>query len=160
MKNQKGFTIIELIVVIAIIAILAAIVLINVSQYVAKAKVAGIKSDLKQLSTSAGAYFSSNGTYKGFCVSQDLENISNSITKIDASMTGFTCNDGLSYSGATGGGEWTSDSEGGVSACGDDQFYGWVDGAFNGTTAYCVDHTGTIREISTEYSPGSTCACQ
>ena len=33
MKNKKGFTIIELIIVIAIIAVLAAIVLVNVTQY-------------------------------------------------------------------------------------------------------------------------------
>ena len=34
MKNKKGFTIIELIIVIAIIAVLAAIVLVNVTQYI------------------------------------------------------------------------------------------------------------------------------
>ena len=46
MNKQKGFTIIELIVVIAIIAILAAIVLVNVTSYINKAKDAAIKSDL------------------------------------------------------------------------------------------------------------------
>ena len=38
MNKQKGFTIIELIVVIAIIAILAAIVMVNVTQYINKGK--------------------------------------------------------------------------------------------------------------------------
>ena len=38
MNKQKGFTIIELIVVIAIIAVLAAIVMVNVTKYIAQGK--------------------------------------------------------------------------------------------------------------------------
>ncbi|MGH7238408.1 MAG: prepilin-type N-terminal cleavage/methylation domain-containing protein, partial [Candidatus Saccharimonadales bacterium] len=37
-KSSPGFTIVELLVVIAIIAVLAAIVLVNVTSYVAKSK--------------------------------------------------------------------------------------------------------------------------
>ena len=54
-KNKKGFTIIELIVVIAIIAILAAIVLVNVTVYINKAKDARIKSDLASIALGAGS---------------------------------------------------------------------------------------------------------
>ena len=48
MKNHisKGFTIIELIVVIAIIAVLAGIVLVNVTQYINKSKDASIEADM------------------------------------------------------------------------------------------------------------------
>lgn len=46
MNKQKGFTIIELIVVIAIIAVLAAIVLVNVTQYINKGKDAAIKGNM------------------------------------------------------------------------------------------------------------------
>ena len=55
-KIQKGFTIIELIVVIAIIAILAAIVLVNVTQYIAKAKTSAVQANLSTIETSMAAY--------------------------------------------------------------------------------------------------------
>ena len=57
MNKQKGFTIIELIVVIAIIAVLAAIVLVNVTQYIAKGKNAAIEGNMATLMTNAAAYF-------------------------------------------------------------------------------------------------------
>jgi prepilin-type N-terminal cleavage/methylation domain-containing protein len=59
MKTQKGFTIIELIVVIAIIAVLATIVMINVTQYIAKGKDASIKGNMASITTSAAAYYDS-----------------------------------------------------------------------------------------------------
>jgi len=56
--DKKGFTIIELIVVIAIIAILAAIVLVNVTVYINKAKDARIKSDLASMALGMGTCYS------------------------------------------------------------------------------------------------------
>lgn len=63
MENKKGFTIIELVVVIAIIAILAAIVLINVSGYINKAKDASIKAGINQSITEAINYYVEHGDY-------------------------------------------------------------------------------------------------
>jgi len=60
MNKSKGFTIIELIVVIAIIAVLAAIVLVNVTQYISKSRNAGIQSNLSVLQTNAASYFEAN----------------------------------------------------------------------------------------------------
>jgi prepilin-type N-terminal cleavage/methylation domain-containing protein len=65
--NNKGFTIIELIVVIAIIAVLAAIVLTNVTQYIGKGKDAAIKEQVKQIPAVATDYFTTNDTYSGMC---------------------------------------------------------------------------------------------
>lgn len=45
----KGFTIIELIVVIAIIAILASVVMVNVTQYINKSKDASIKANMDSI---------------------------------------------------------------------------------------------------------------
>ena len=69
-KSKKGFTIIELIVVIAIIAILAAIVLANVTTYINKAKDARIQSDMGSIAAGVGSCYginASNGgaTYSG-----------------------------------------------------------------------------------------------
>lgn len=43
MKNRKGFTLIEMIIVIAIIVILAAVVFFGISQYLAAADTAASK---------------------------------------------------------------------------------------------------------------------
>ncbi len=63
MNKSKGFTIIELIVVIAIIAILASIVLVNVTQYISKAHDAAIKSDMSNIATGMATCFSEYGSY-------------------------------------------------------------------------------------------------
>jgi prepilin-type N-terminal cleavage/methylation domain-containing protein len=60
MNQSKGFTIIELIVVIAIIAVLAAIVLVNVTGYINKSKNAAVKANLSTMLTNAAVYFDAN----------------------------------------------------------------------------------------------------
>jgi prepilin-type N-terminal cleavage/methylation domain-containing protein len=49
MNNQKGFTIIELIVVVATIAVLTAIIISNVNKYAVKARDVKRKADLAQV---------------------------------------------------------------------------------------------------------------
>ncbi|MCX6721260.1 MAG: prepilin-type N-terminal cleavage/methylation domain-containing protein [Candidatus Staskawiczbacteria bacterium] len=55
--QNKGFTIIELVVVIAIIAILAAIVMVNVTQYINKAKNTAAMSEISQMRSAALNYY-------------------------------------------------------------------------------------------------------
>ena len=64
-KNQKGFTIIELIVVIAIIAVLASIVLVNVTQYINKGRDAAIKGNMNTIFTNSSVYFDDPTTFGG-----------------------------------------------------------------------------------------------
>ena len=59
-RNQKGFTLIELMIVIAIIGILAAIAIPQFTGYKAKGYNAASKSDLKTAYTVAQAYFIDN----------------------------------------------------------------------------------------------------
>jgi type IV pilus assembly protein PilA len=61
-RNQAGFTLIELMIVIAIIGILAAIAIPQFTVYKAKGFNAVSKSDLKNAYTAAQAYFTDNPT--------------------------------------------------------------------------------------------------
>lgn len=59
-RNQQGFTLIELMIVIAIIGILASIAIPQFTIYKAKSYNAASKSDLKTAYTAAQAYFTDN----------------------------------------------------------------------------------------------------
>lgn len=64
-KNQKGFTIIELIVVIAIIAVLASIVMLNVTQYINKGRDAATLGNLSSAISGGSVYFADNTSNTG-----------------------------------------------------------------------------------------------
>jgi len=63
MKGNKGFTLIELMIVVAIIGILAAIAIPNFMTYQAKSRQSEAKVGLGGIFTTATSYFAENGTY-------------------------------------------------------------------------------------------------
>ena len=63
MKNEKGFTLIELMIVVAIIGILAAIAIPNFLNYQKKAKTSEAKTNLGAIRTSEEAYKAENDRY-------------------------------------------------------------------------------------------------
>jgi type IV pilus assembly protein PilA len=63
MQNRKGFTLIELLIVVVIIGILAAIAIPKFAATKDKAKLAAVKSDLRNIETAEEAYFSDNQVY-------------------------------------------------------------------------------------------------
>lgn len=88
-KESKGFTIIELIVVIAIIAVLAAIVMVNVTSYIAKSKDSAIKGNMHSMAVDAAKFYDSTvPTYVGLC--DDVN--SGFKTAYDAIVTTKVCN--------------------------------------------------------------------
>jgi len=123
MNKSKGFTIIELIVVIAIIAVLATIVLVNVTSYINKGKDSSIKGNMANMMTIAAAYYDSttggNGDYLG-------------LTTDAAYSAGVTAIDDAN------GGDAVTDE---ITAAGD----AWcIESGLNDTTTtnWCVDSTG------------------
>ena len=63
MQNRKGFTLIELLIVVVIIGILAAIAIPKFAATKDKAKLAAVKSDIRNIETAEEAYFSDNQVY-------------------------------------------------------------------------------------------------
>ena len=62
-RNEAGFTLIELMIVIAIIGILAAIAIPQFSAYRKRSYYAAAESDLRNLATAQEAYYTDNLTY-------------------------------------------------------------------------------------------------
>jgi len=62
-KNEKGFTLIELMIVIAIIGILAAIAIPQFSAYRKRSYNSSAQSDVRNLATSQEAYYVDESTY-------------------------------------------------------------------------------------------------
>ena len=126
MNKQKGFTIIELIVVIAIIAVLAGIVLIIVTQYINKSKNSAIEGNLATLLTNGAVYFDATpaGTGSGYkadtsgClatggVAQAITNAGSSLAcQGDGSSQSWCASAATLAVGSTAGGYFCVDSTG------------------------------------------------
>jgi type IV pilus assembly protein PilE len=65
MKKPGGFTLIELMIVVAIVAILAAIALPSYNQYVVRAKLTEAYSNLLAIRVQSEQWFQDNRTYAG-----------------------------------------------------------------------------------------------
>ena len=72
MNRSKGFTLIELMVVVAILAILAAIALPSYTEYVKRGKITQAVSGLADMRVKLEQYFQDRRTYDGACVAGTL----------------------------------------------------------------------------------------
>ncbi|MEO8806009.1 MAG: type IV pilin protein [Burkholderiaceae bacterium] len=67
MRRNKGFTLIELMIVVAIIAILSAIAIPSYSDYVRRSKITDAVATLAGMRVKMEQYFQDNRTYVGAC---------------------------------------------------------------------------------------------
>ena len=96
MSNRKGFTLIELLIVVVIIGILAAIAIPKFAATKDKAKLASVKTDLRNSMTAQEAYFSDYATYGTFAQLQGASNFTLSSGNVNngsaGASNGYTMN--------------------------------------------------------------------
>ncbi|OAX57543.1 pilin [Xanthomonas graminis] len=93
MKKQQGFTLIELMIVIAIIAILAAIALPMYRDYVAKSQLAAALAEVSPAKTMLESKLQEDSTYKPTNGAADvgLQSTSPRCTSFDATSATLAC---------------------------------------------------------------------
>lgn len=98
MKKGLGFTLIEVLVVVAIVGIISAIAVPQYSQYVIRGKITEATGSLSELRLRAEKWFSDNRTYVGF--STTISNATHFTYGCATAAATFTCT-------ATGAGSMT-----------------------------------------------------
>jgi len=132
--DERGFTLVELLVVMAIIAILASIALYSSSQYINKGRDATVKGSLVVLITAGELWYDRNDSaYTGFCNS---EAVTKAFNEIPTGENDRFCND-------------SSDNAWAVCA------KLFVDSDM----AFCVDNRGNQKEIDVSFCTSGTNSC-
>lgn len=72
-RTQQGFTLIELMIVVAIVGILAAIAIPAYQDYIARSKVSEGLASLAEAKTTVAEYYSTNGTLAASAVSIGID---------------------------------------------------------------------------------------
>ncbi len=150
-KSRKGFTLIELMIVVAIIGILAAIAIPNFIRFQLKAKTSEGKVNVAAIRTAEEAYFSEFGTYVAGAVSPAANG---STAKVPFSDVGGFGTIGWSPEGqvyfnyevviSTNAVAYVADAGADIDGNGTDQAWGYVHPAPGGTT---VGEDGTLGAI-------------
>ncbi|EOX1814413.1 type IV pilin protein [Vibrio cholerae] len=88
-KQQQGFTLIELMIVVAIIGVLAAIAVPAYKDYVTKSEVASAVASLKSIITPAELYYQEQGAFpaQGSDIGIDLTGLSFASNAITLALT-------------------------------------------------------------------------
>lgn len=87
---RKGFTLIELLIVVVIIGILAAIAIPKFASTKDKAKLASLKTDVRNIMSAMEAAASDSGAYRPLVVNVDYSVSAGNVPTINAQANGYT----------------------------------------------------------------------
>ncbi len=87
-KNQRGFSLAELLIVVSIIAVLATIVVMNMGGSDTSAKEAKLRSNVKLLREALTAFYADHGFYP--CTPMDAYNKNGDQTRFRRQLTWYT----------------------------------------------------------------------
>lgn len=131
-KNKTGFTLIEILVVIAIVAIISSIILFSTTQYINKSKDANVVGNLAVLISAGEVYYNGHDqSYDDFCDSSVVDNAIEQMPDHDSdncssNEAGLCCNDMEE--------EWAACA----TIFSDDRY------------AYCVDSRGAKKQLDSD----------
>ncbi|MEI8062387.1 MAG: type II secretion system protein [bacterium] len=142
--GNKGFTLVELLIVIAIIGILSSVVLANVSQGRTKAYDAKVQAQMASIRGDAEIYYITNGNY---------------------GITTYSCGLGMFADTASGMVNLTKSVNYPVGentiVCNSDSVtktYAVSDNMSGTSTYWCIDSKGTSKQESTSLANSTVCA--
>jgi prepilin-type N-terminal cleavage/methylation domain-containing protein len=109
LRNRSGFTLIELLVVVAILGVLASLALPKFASTRDKAKLAAVRTDIRNLETIEESYFSNYGTYgslsqlqaDGYAVPPGVTMLVNAASNAGYTLRGDDASIGTSITGCT-----------------------------------------------------------
>ena len=151
-KNNAGFTLIELIVVIVIISILSGIIIFAIGQYINKGKDSNIAGNLAILIPAGEVFYNVENTnhgdgYTGFCNPDENSALKNAILQMPDQKAGAPCFSDTMQQATNPKGVCCTVAPNGNS---------WAACARKFATPanyYCVDSRGIKKEIDTALYP-------
>jgi prepilin-type N-terminal cleavage/methylation domain-containing protein len=161
-RINKGFTLIELVVVVAIIAILSSVILYTTTQYIGKGKDSNIAGSLSVLIVAGESWYGGNGnSYSNFCDPKTNSVIENVISQMPVNINGYCYNsttDKLLW--GTSGNTAGNGNPAGICCKVDVTGQSWVAWAREFTTPaniYCVDSRGVKKDVTATTISSSKC---
>jgi type II secretory pathway pseudopilin PulG len=127
-----GFTVIELLAVVAIFIVITAIILFNVSVFKSRARDSAIKSTMDGMAVASSVYFEGHGNFAAFCNDNATQALYNSIASANKRCK---ANDV----------RWVVCAQLNIPS--------------DGSRAWCADETGNKREINNSQCSNSLNSC-